>query len=131
MYDYGWTSFEEYWNEANIAFICVSVWVLGDAKFPAAGKQKYEQLVEIKLSLEMEIQTYRSILEDEEKRIRRSYLLFCLLLTSLGAVDMKMKTVRAMEFGLQDMKSRLNWISNQNCDVLNIALIFLGGSEKR
>jgi len=35
------------------------------------GKQKYEQLVEIKLSLEMEIQTYRSILEDEEKRIRR------------------------------------------------------------
>ena len=41
-----------------------------------SGKQKYEQLVEIKLSLEMEIQTYRSILEDEEKRIRR-----CLLLT--------------------------------------------------
>ena len=36
-----------------------------------SGKQKYEQLVEIKLSLEMEIQTYRSILEDEEKRIRR------------------------------------------------------------
>merc|ERR1712203_498718 len=35
------------------------------------GKQKYEQLVEVKLSLEMEIQTYRSILEDEEKRIRR------------------------------------------------------------
>merc|ERR1711953_430307 len=35
------------------------------------GKQKYEQLVEIKLSLEMEIHTYRSILEDEEKRIRR------------------------------------------------------------
>ena len=80
------------------------VWVLGDAKFSGAGKQKYEQLVEIKLSLEMEIQTYRSILEDEEKRIRRSYLLFCLLLTSLGAVDMKMKTVRAMAFGLQDMK---------------------------
>ena len=47
------------------------VWVLGDAKFSGAGKQKYEQLVEIKLSLEMEIQTYRSILEDEEKRIRR------------------------------------------------------------
>ena len=46
------------------------VWVLGDAKFSGAGKQKYEQLVEIKLSLEMEIQTYRSILEDEEKRIR-------------------------------------------------------------
>ena len=41
-----------------------------------SGKQKYEQLVEIKLSLEMEIQTYRSILEDEEKRIRR-----CLPLT--------------------------------------------------
>ena len=80
------------------------VWVLGDAKFSGAGKQKYEQLVEIKLSLEMEIQTYRSILEDEEKRIRRSYLLFCLLLTSLGAVDMKMKTVRAMAFGVQDMK---------------------------
>lgn len=35
------------------------------------GKQKYEQLVEVKLSLEMEIQTYRSILEDEEKRIKR------------------------------------------------------------
>merc|ERR1712212_86058 len=35
------------------------------------GEQKYEQLVEVKLSLEMEIQTYRSILEDEEKRIRR------------------------------------------------------------
>ena len=77
---------------------------MGDAKFPAAGKQKYEQLVGIKLSLEMEIQTYRSILEDEEKRIRRSYLLFCLLLTSLGAVDMKMKTVCAMAFGVQDMK---------------------------
>ena len=45
-----------------------------DAHCP--GKQKYEQLVEIKLSLEMEIQTYRSILEDEEKRIRR-----CLPLT--------------------------------------------------
>ena len=81
---------------------------MGEAKFSGAGKQKYEQLVEIKLSLEMEIQTYRSILEDEEKRIRRSYLLFCLLLTSLGAVDMKMKTVCAMAFGLQDMKSRLN-----------------------
>ena len=40
-----------------------------DAHCP--GKQKYEQLVEIKLSLEMEIHTYRSILEDEEKRIRR------------------------------------------------------------
>ena len=36
-----------------------------------SGKQKYEQLVEVKLSLEMEIQTYRSILEDEEKRIKR------------------------------------------------------------
>jgi len=35
------------------------------------GKQKYEQLVEVKLSLEMEISTYRSILEDEEKRIKR------------------------------------------------------------
>ena len=77
---------------------------MGDAKFSGAGKQKYEQLVEIKLSLEMEIQTYRSILEDEEKRIRRSYLLFCLFLTSLAAVDMKMKTVRAMAFGIQDMK---------------------------
>ena len=42
-----------------------------DAHCP--GKQKYEQLVEIKLSLEMEIQTYRSILEDEEKRIRRCF----------------------------------------------------------
>ena len=104
LYNYYWTSFKEYWNEANIAFICVSVWVLGDAKYSVAGKQKYEQLVEIKLSLEMEIQTYRSILEDEEKRIRRSYLLFCLFLTSLGAVDMKIKTVRAMAFGIQDMK---------------------------
>ena len=73
-------------------------------EFGCAGKQKYEQLVEIKLSLEMEIQTYRSILEDEEKRIRRSYLLFCLFLTSLGAVDIKIKTVRAMAFGIQDMK---------------------------
>ena len=36
-----------------------------------SGKQKYEQLVEVKLSLEMEISTYRSILEDEEKRIKR------------------------------------------------------------
>ena len=81
LYNYDWISFKEYWNEANIAFICVSVWVLGDAKYSAAGKQKYEQLVEIKLSLEMEIQTYRSILEDEEKRIRRSYLMFCLFLT--------------------------------------------------
>ena len=77
---------------------------MGEAKFSGAGKQKYELLVEIKLSLEMEIQTYRSILEDEEKRIRRSYLLFCLFLTSLGAVDMKMKTVRAMAFGVQDLK---------------------------
>ena len=40
-----------------------------------AGKQKYEQLVEIKLSLEMEISTYRSILEDEEKRIKRCKIL--------------------------------------------------------
>ena len=87
LYNYDWITFKEYWNEANIAFICVSVWVLGDAKYSVAGKQKYEQLVEIKLSLEMEIQTYRSILEDEEKRIRRSYLMFCLFLTSLGAVD--------------------------------------------
>ena len=36
------------------------------------GKAKYEQLVEVRLALEMEINTYRSILEDEEKRIRRS-----------------------------------------------------------
>ena len=36
-----------------------------------SGKAKYEQLVEVRLALEMEINTYRSILEDEEKRIRK------------------------------------------------------------
>merc|ERR1712089_44880 len=35
------------------------------------GKKEYEQLVEIRLALEMEINTYRNILEDEEKRISR------------------------------------------------------------
>ena len=45
--------------------------VLAKHVYGVSGKQKYEQLVEVKLSLEMEIQTYRSILEDEEKRIKR------------------------------------------------------------
>ena len=45
--------------------------VLAKHGYGLSGKQKYEQLVEVKLSLEMEIQTYRSILEDEERRIKR------------------------------------------------------------
>ena len=53
--------------------------VLAKHGYGLSGKQKYEQLVEVKLSLEMEIQTYRSILEDEERRIkrwRRNFLTF-------------------------------------------------------
>ena len=58
-----------------------------------AGKQKYEQLVEIKLSLEMEISTYRSILEDEEKRIKR-----CNILRKLAKNLVKIKTLILHQF---------------------------------
>ena len=49
----------------------ISIFQFLKVNFLPLGKAKYEQLVEVRLALEMEINTYRSILEDEEKRIRK------------------------------------------------------------
>ena len=124
LYNYDWITFKEYWNEANIAFICVSLSVLGEAKIFCCREAEVRAAGWDQALLgdgDSNLSEHLGGRGEEDQKV-----LFDVLpvLDFIGSCRHEDENSTCNGICNTGYESRLNWISNQNCDVLYIALIF-------